>query len=179
MPCFAAQTAVAFVAEPHQIRSRRPARKWLEAQEPGRIGKHRARVGLRETFPIEKLEKRLSVAPSHGRIVFAFIEPMTKVTPSIDHLLGRAAADSQLQARASDEIGRTRVFRHVVRILIPHVDDGRSDLDLLGFCANRGEQRKRGGELPREMMNPEVGSIHPESLRLDREVDRLQEHISR
>jgi hypothetical protein len=28
------------------------------------------------------------------------------------------------------------------------------------------------------MMNPEIGSIHPEPLRLDREVNRLQKHVS-
>ena len=46
MPSFAAQIAVAFEAEPHQMRSRRPCRVRLDAQQPGRVGEHRPRVGL-------------------------------------------------------------------------------------------------------------------------------------
>ena len=101
------------------------------------------------------------------------------MTPSIDHLLGRPAADSQLQARASDEIRRAGVFGHVVRILIPHVDDGRADLDCLGLRAYRRQQRKRRRQLSGEVMNAEISAINAESLRLDREIDRLQQHISR
>ena len=83
------------------------------------------------------------MTPSHGRIILTFVEPISEVTPSVDNLLGRAAAYPQLQARASNEIGGACVLSHVVWILVPHVDDCGSDLDLSCSCANRREKWKR------------------------------------
>ena len=68
---------------------------------------------------------------------------MAKVAPAIDDLLGGTAADSQLQSAAGDEIRSASVFRHVMRILIPHVDHCGANFNLSRFGANRREQWKR------------------------------------
>ena len=81
--------------------------------------------------------------------------------------------------RAGDKIGRACVFGHVVRILIPHVDDGGSDLDFSGSGTHRCEQRERRSQLSGEMVNPKIGTIQAEPFGLDGEIDRLQQHISR
>src|SRR5258708_30877221 len=94
----------------------------LEAQKTWWIGKHRTRVRLCEAFAAKQLEKFLGMPPSHFRIVFAFTRAVSKIAPTIGHLLGGTAADAQLQAPASYEIRSASVLRHVVRILIPHVD---------------------------------------------------------
>jgi hypothetical protein len=57
---------------------------------------------------------------------------------AIDHLLGRAAADAELQAAAGDEIGSARVLRHVQRVLVAHVDDRRAEFDPVRPHATRG-----------------------------------------
>ena len=81
--------------------------------------------------------------PGHGRIVLAFIGAVAKIAPTVDHLLRRTAADSQLQPAASNHIRGPGVFRHVMRILIAHVDDRGADLDLSRFSADRRKQWKR------------------------------------
>jgi hypothetical protein len=68
---------------------------------------------------------------------------VTEVAPTVDHLLGRTAADAQLQPSAGDEVGRAGVLHHVQRILVAHVDDRRADLDPLGPRTDGGQQRKR------------------------------------
>ena len=60
--------------------------------------------------------------PTHSRIILAFNQPVAKIAPTIDDLLGGTAADSQLQSAAGDQIRSPSVLRHVMRILIPHVD---------------------------------------------------------
>jgi hypothetical protein len=47
------------------------------------------------------------------------------------------------------------------------------------FSTNRREQRKRWCELPREVMDAEVGPVHPQALGLYGEIDGLQEGINR
>ncbi len=66
-----------------------------------------------------------------------------------------------------------------MRILIPHVDHCGANFNLPSFGANRREQWKRGCQLLREVMNPEVGSVHSQALGLDGEVNRLQERVRR
>ena len=39
--------------------------------------------------------------------------------------------------------------------------DAGSDLDPARLCADSGQQRKRGSELAREMVDTEIGSIRP------------------
>ena len=54
---------------------------------------------------------------------------VAEIAPSIDYLLGRAAADAQLQASAGDDVGRASVLCHVQRVFIPHIDDRRANLN--------------------------------------------------
>ena len=81
--------------------------------------------------------------PAHVCVVLALGRAVAKIAPAIDHLLGRAAADSQLQPSAGDEIGRAGVLRHIERVLIPHVDDCRADLDAAGLRADGRQQWER------------------------------------
>ena len=68
---------------------------------------------------------------------------LAKVAPSIDYLLWRTAADSQLQAPASDEIRGASTLHHVMRVLIPHINHRSANFDASRFGADRGEQRER------------------------------------
>ena len=96
---------------------------------------------------------------------------------SIQSRLGRAAADSELEPAAGNQIGRAGVLGHVQRVLVAHVDHGGPDLDPRRAGADRREQRERGGELTREVMDPEVRAVDPERLsglgQLNRLVQRL------
>lgn len=103
--------------------------------------------------------------------------PVAEIAPAIDHLLGRAAADAELEAPAGDEIGRACVLRHIQRVLVAHVDHGRADLDLAGPGADRGQQRKGRGELAREMVHAEIGAIGAELFRRNRKLDGLQQRV--
>ena len=76
-----------------------------------------------------------SVSPSAGVVA--------EVAQAVDHLLGRPAADAQLEPAAGDEVGRAGVLGHVQRVLVAHVDDGGADLDPAGARADRGQQRER------------------------------------
>ena len=109
----------------------------LQTQETGRVRKHRARVGFGEALAKQHVEENLGVAPCHVGIGHSFLGGVAEVTKAIDHLLGRAAADAELQTAAGDEIGGTCVLRHVQRVLVAHVDDRRADLDPLGPRAAR------------------------------------------
>ena len=64
-----------------------------------------------------------SVSPSRGHVA--------EVAEPVDHLLGRAATDAELQPAAGDEVGRPGVLGHVERVLVAHVDDGGAHLDPL------------------------------------------------
>ena len=179
IPSLAAQAAVALVAAPHQMRSRNPSEYGSRRSSPGGLGNIGRGFGLAKPLPRSRSRNSsawrrpmpASSSPSTGLVA--------KIAPSIDHLLGRTAADSQLQAPASDEIRSASVLRHVVRVLIAHVDDGGADFNLSRLGADRREQRKWRCQLPREMMNTEVGSVHSQALGLDGEVNGLQERVSR
>jgi hypothetical protein len=59
----------------------------------------------RKTFAAQHVEKDLGVAPRHVGVGLALGRDVTEVTPAVDHLLGRAAADAELQAAAADDVG--------------------------------------------------------------------------
>ena len=65
-------------------------------------------------------------------IVLVLGRLITEIPPAIDHLLGRAPADAELQTPAGDQIGGACVLDHVERVLVAHVDDGGADLDPAG-----------------------------------------------
>ncbi len=119
------------------------------------------------------------MAPAHVGVALALRRAVAEIAPAVDHLLGRAAADPELQPSAGDEVGRARVLGHVERVLVAHVDDRRADLDALGLRADRRQQRERRGELAGEMMDAEIGAVGAQLLGGDGEVDRLQQRVGR
>jgi hypothetical protein len=62
------------------------------------------------------------------------------MAPTVDHLLGGTAADSQLQAPAGNQIRSAGILRHIMRILISHVYHGGANLNFPRFSANRRKQ---------------------------------------
>ena len=135
-------------------------------------------IRLRESLAAEQREKFFAVPPAHGCVVFAFGRTVAKIAPSFDDLFGRTTADSQLQTSSGNEIRRASILRHVVRVLIPHVDHCGADFNASRLRADRGEQRERGRQLPCEMMNTKVRSVHSQALGLHREVNGLQQCVS-
>ena len=115
----------------------------LEAQQAGRVRKHRARVGLGEALAKQQFEEDLGVAPSHISVGHTLRRHVAEVVEAIDHLLGRTPTNAELQTTASDEIGGARILRHIHRILITHVDNRGADLDALGLGTAGREQRER------------------------------------
>ena len=154
-------------------------RVWLDAQQPRRVREHRPRVRLGKTVAAQHLEKNLGVLPRHVGVGLPLRRRVAEIAKTVDHLLGRAAADAELQAPAGDEVGRAGILRHVERVLVAHVDDRRAELDPLRPRAARGEQRKRRAELPRKMMHPEIRPVRPDLLRRDGKLDRLQQRVGR
>jgi hypothetical protein len=117
------------------------------------------------------------VLAGHVRVRLTLLRLIAEVSPALDHLLGRAAADPQLEAAAGDEVGRAGVLRHVERVLVAHVDDGRADLDPAGARADRRQQRERRSQLPREMVHAEVCAVGAEFFGGHGQVDRLQQRV--
>ncbi len=72
IPSFAAHSAVALVAAPHQMRSRKPSGMRLEAQQARRVGEHRPRVGLGEPFAFQHVEENFRVAAGHVGVGLPF-----------------------------------------------------------------------------------------------------------
>jgi hypothetical protein len=99
------------------------------------------------------------------------------VTKAVDHLLGRAATDPELQTTARDQIRRPGVLRHVERVLVAHVDDARPDLDPRGSRTDRREERERGRQLTREVVDTKVRAIGSQLFRGDGELNRLDQGI--
>ena len=151
----------------------------LEPQEPRRVREHRPRVRLGEALAVEAAQEDLGVAAGHVGVALALGRRVAEVAPAVDHLLGRAAADPELQAAAGDEVGGAGVLGHVERVLVAHVDDGGADLDAAGARADRGEEREGRGELAGEMVDADIGAVGAELLGGDREVDRLEERVLR
>jgi len=92
--------------------------------------------------------------------------------------LGRAAADPELQPAAADEVGGGGVLRHVERVLVAHVDDSGPDLDAARARADRGQQRERRRELPREVVDADERAVEAQLLGRLGELDRLHERVA-
>ena len=124
---------------------------------------------LRETLAAQHVEEHLRMLPAHVGIAFAFGRPVTEMAPAIDHLLGRAPADPELRPAIGDEIGGARVFRHVKRVLVAHIDDGRFRRCGLSWRRRRPaeETAKRAGGRNdghgNRLMGPELlGRLRPD-----------------
>ena len=134
---------------------------------------------LGEALAEQQFEEDLGVAPRHVGVGHALRRHVTEVAEAVDHLLGRTAADAELQAAAGDEVGGAGILRHVHRIFVAHVDDRGADLDARGLGAAGREQRERRAELAREMMNAEKSAVGTELLGRNRELNRLQQRVRR
>ena len=115
----------------------------LKTQQSGWIGKHRTWIRLSEALAAQQFEKLFGAPTAHVCVILAFDRTVAKITPTVDHLLGGTAADSQLQSAARDEIRSTGILRHVMRVLIPHVDHYGAYLNPSRFGTDRREQWER------------------------------------
>ena len=149
----------------------------LRPEQAGRVREHRRGIGLGEAGAGQSLEEDLGVLACHVGVGLALGRRVAEVAEAIDDLLGRAAADPELQPAARDEVGGTGVFDHVQRVLVAHVDDGRPDLDALGPSADRREERERRGQLLGEVVDAEVRAVGAEVLDSLGELDRLDERV--
>ena len=151
----------------------------FQTQQAGRVWKHGSWIRLGEALAAQQVEKDLRMTPSHVCVTLTLGWLITKISPSVDHLFGRASADAQLQTSASDEIGGPGVLGHIEWVLVAHVDHCRADLDAAGFHADGREERERRSKLAGEVMDPEIGAVGAQLLSRDGEVDGLQEHVRR
>jgi hypothetical protein len=149
----------------------------LGAEQTGRVREHRGGVGLGEPGPGQRLEEDLGVLAGHVGVGLAVGRHVAEVPEAVDHLLGRAAADPELEAPTGDQVGGAGVLDHVQRVLVAHVDDRGPDLDALRAGADRGEQRERRRELAREVVDAEECSVSAKFLGSDGKVDRLEERV--
>src|SRR5450631_3655317 len=69
-------------------------RMGFQAQQPGRIWKHRAWIRLGETLAAQEVQEDLRMTPAHVGVSLALRRLITEISPSIDHLLGRPSADA-------------------------------------------------------------------------------------
>src|SRR5450759_5855710 len=67
-------------------------RMGFQAQQPGRIWKHRSWIRLGEALTAQQVEEDLCMAPPHVSVILALGRLITEISPSIDHLLGRSSA---------------------------------------------------------------------------------------
>ncbi len=65
MPSLAAHSAVALVAAPHQMRSRRPSENGSSRSSPGGLANIGRGFGLREALATQHFEEHLGVPPRH------------------------------------------------------------------------------------------------------------------
>ena len=100
-----------------------------------------------------------------------------EVAEAVDDLLGRAAADAELEAAAGDKVGRPGILGQMERVLIAHVYDSGPYLDALGTRADSSEQREWRRELLGEVVDPEIGAVAAEIFDGLRQLDRLDEGV--
>src|SRR5438552_1493345 len=71
-------------------------REWLESEQARRVGKHGARIGLGKSLALQELEEGFGMPPTEVRIILPRSQLIAEMTPAIDDLLGRTAADAEL-----------------------------------------------------------------------------------
>ena len=149
----------------------------FRAEQTGRVREHRGGVGLGEARAGQRLEEDLGVLTGHVGVGLAVGRHEAEVPEAIDDLLGRSAADPQLQTTTRDEVGGTGIFDHVERVLVAHVDDCRPDLDALGASTDRRQERERRRKLLGEVVDAEVRTVGTQVLDRLGEFDRLDERV--
>src|SRR5689334_8487649 len=95
----------------------------------------------------------------HVRVALVVSRCVAEVTPPVDYLFRRAAADAELQPSRRDEVSRSRVLRHIAWVFVPHVDDRRTDLDRARPRTDGRKQRERRAELAREVMHADECAV--------------------
>src|SRR6476660_9615191 len=115
----------------------------LESKQAGRVGKHRPWIRPSESFSLQQLEKHFGMTPAHVRVSSTVRWRVAEVTPTVNDLLRRAAADPELKPTFANQVGRARVLDHVERVFVPHVDDTGADLDAARPGTDGREQRER------------------------------------
>src|SRR6185437_5349410 len=115
----------------------------------------------------------------HVRVGLPLAWGVAEMAPTFDDLFRRPATDAELQPAVGDEVCRARVFDHVERILVPHVDDGGADLDAVGRRADGGKQREGRRELLGKVMDAKVGAVRPELFRGLGQFYRLLKNVAR
>ena len=176
MPCRATHRADSRPPAPHQIRSDSPSERGWTGSSPSIP----VCAGSACATPSPAIARRNSSVCA--RASSAPASPWASETErfrAVEHGLRRAAADPQLQPAAGDQIGRARVFGHVERVLVAHVDDRGSQLDPARARAHRGQQRERRAELAREVVHAHERPVDPDLLRRLRQLDRLDERVFR
>ena len=81
----------------------------LDPKQTGWVGEHRPGVRLGKALPLEDLQKDPSVLASHVGLIGALGREIAEVAVALDNLLGRPAADAELQASAGNDVGRAGV----------------------------------------------------------------------
>jgi hypothetical protein len=117
------------------------------------------------------------MAARHVFLGLAFGRRVAEMAPAVDDLLGRAAADPELQPSAGNEIGHARVLGHVERVLVAHIDHGGADFDALCFRADCRKQREGRSELTGEMMHAKISAVRAQFLGRHGKLDGLQERV--
>lgn len=84
------------------------------------------------------------------------------MAPAINDLLRRAAADAKLQTTAGNQIRRARIFSHVHRIFIAHINHASTDFDGFRFCAYCRQQRERRAKLSGKVVHAEIRAVCPQ-----------------
>src|SRR6202012_711648 len=110
----------------------------------------------------------------HVGVVLTLRWTITKIEPTSDDLLWRAAADAQLETAARDEASRASVLRHVERVRVTHVDHCSAYFYAAGFRADGCQQRERRCKLTGKVMDAEERSIRTQLLGRNCKVDGLQ-----
>ena len=119
----------------------------FQPQKARRVRKHRLRVRLGKTLALQHLQEHRRVPARHVSLGLALGRRIAEMLPAIDHLFGRPATDTKLQATTGDEIGRASILDHIERIFVAHVDDASAHLDLRGPRADGRQQWERRGKL--------------------------------
>src|SRR5687768_7118224 len=96
---------------------------------------------------------------AHVSISFTSRGFIAEVTPSINHLLWRTSAYSQLQSATGNQISCTRVFHHVEWIFITHINHRSTNLNLVCLGTDGRQQREWRRQLCSKMMHPEVCTV--------------------
>ena len=94
---------------------------FLRIAEEGSITRAADALGIAQpalSRQIRLLEEDLGVAAGHVAVGLSLGGCVAEVAPAVDHLLGRAAADPELQPSARNEVRRARIFGGTVDFVL-------------------------------------------------------------